>query len=88
MSFRLLVTLTVVEIVALVVVLAIYLIVIARQLRSISANLAKVTFGVRAVEQQCLTIEPAVTKVNQTLTEMAGVLPSLAQKAERLAAGR
>ncbi|MBA3306297.1 MAG: hypothetical protein H0U25_10285, partial [Thermoleophilaceae bacterium] len=43
--------LTVVEIVALVVILAIYLLVVASQLRSISAKLAEITWGARAVER-------------------------------------
>lgn len=88
MSFRVLMFLTVVEILLLVVVLAIYLIIVARQLRSIAANLAKVTFGVRAVEQQCAVIGPGVTRVNSILRDVAGALPGIADKAERVAAGR
>lgn len=85
MSTTLLVTLTVIEIVALVVVLAIYLIALARHFRSIANTLAKLTFGVRAVEQQVGVIGPGVTKVNQTLEEIAGALPAIAEKAERVA---
>lgn len=86
MSVTLLIVLTVVEIVALVVVLAIYLAQVAKHLRSIGASLAKVTFGVRAVERQVSVIGPGVGKVNQTLEEIAGALPGIAEKAERLAA--
>lgn len=85
MSTTLLITLTVIEIVALVVVLAAYLIAVARRLRSIADTLAKITFGVRAVEAQVGVIGPGVTKVNQTLGEIAGALPGIAAKAEQVA---
>ncbi len=85
MSTTLLVTLTVIEIVILVGVLAVYLILVAKHLRSIRATLAKITFGVRAVEQQVGVVGPGVTKVNQTLEEIAGALPGIAAKAENLA---
>lgn len=85
MSTTVLVTLTVIEIVALVVVLAFSLVGVARHLRSIADTLAKITFGVRAVEQQVGVIGPGVTKVNQTLEEIAGALPGIAAKAEQLA---
>lgn len=88
MSATVLITLTVVEIVLLVVVLAIYLILVTRHLRSIASTLAKVTFGVRAVEQQCSVIGPGVTQVNATLKEIADALPGIALKAEKLSAGR
>ncbi|HVM35330.1 MAG TPA: hypothetical protein VM784_08305 [Actinomycetota bacterium] len=88
MSFRMLMFLTILEIVALVVVLAIYLSLVSKHLRSIAATLAKVTFGVRAVEQQLNVIGPGVGKVNQILEETAGALPGIAEKAERLAAKR
>lgn len=85
MSTTLLVTLTVIEIVLLVVVLAGYLVAISRHFRSIADTLAKITFGVRAVEQQVGVVGPGVTKVNQTLEEIAGALPGIAEKAEKLA---
>lgn len=85
MSPGLLVTLTVLEILALVAVLGGFLVVIASHLRSISATLAKVTFGVRAVDQQCAVIGPGVTALNRTLGEIASALPQLANEAERLA---
>lgn len=85
MSTTLLVTLTVIEIVALVAVLAFFLILIARHLRSVADSLAKITFGVRAVEQQVSVVGPGVTKVNQTLEEIAGALPGIAAKAEAVA---
>lgn len=83
-----LLTLTIVEILALVLVLATYLVLIARHLRSISSTLAKVTFGVRAVDQQCANIGPSVLQINRVLQDIANVLPGLAGEAERLAAKR
>ena len=88
MSTRLLVTLTVLEILALVLALAVYLIMVAKRLRSIAATLAKVTFGVRAVEQQVSVIGPGVNQMNGTLEELSRVLPGLADRAERLASRR
>ncbi len=66
MTWRL--VLTIVEIAGLVIVLAIYLTTIARLLNSISSNLARITFGVRAVETQCAVIGPAVDRINGNLT--------------------
>ncbi len=80
----LLITLTVVEIVIVVGVLAGYLIAIARSLSRTSESLAKVTFGVRAIETQCASIGPSVTRINDQLTGIAGALEGLASKAERL----
>ncbi|MGI8425455.1 MAG: hypothetical protein ACR2FO_01660 [Actinomycetota bacterium] len=87
-SGRLLITLTTIEILALVIVLATYLIMISRLLRSIAATLAKVTFGVRAVDQQCANIAPAVSQVNAGLRDIVGALPGIASKAETLASRR
>ncbi len=83
MTWRL--VLTVVEIAGLVVVLAIYLTTISRLLNSISANLARITFGVRAVETQCAVIGPAVDRINGNLAETARGLNEAAASAERLA---
>ena len=85
MSFAVLMTLTVIEVVLLVLVLAIYLRVVTRQLRSISANLAKVAFGVRAVEEQ-VTIGSEVRQLNQLVSELAERdLPELTRKAQAAA---
>lgn len=87
MSFALLMTFTVIEIVLLVLVLAIYLRIVTRQLRSISATLAKVAFGVRAVEEQ-VTIGAEVRQLNQLVGELADRdLPNVARKAEQAARG-
>ncbi len=77
--------LTVVEIAGLVGVLAIYLAVVARLLNSISANLARITFGVRAVETMCAVIGPAVDKINGNLSQTANGLTQAAISAEQLA---
>ncbi|MCP9490551.1 MAG: hypothetical protein MSC31_11835 [Solirubrobacteraceae bacterium MAG38_C4-C5] len=87
MSEGLLTVLTVVEIVALVVVLAIYLMVVASQLRSISSTLAEVAFGARAVERQCRAVRSNVGNVNMVLEQIADTLPGVVDKAERKSRG-
>ena len=82
----LLVVLTVAEILVFVAAVAGYLIAIARSLNRTSASLAKVTFGVRAIEKQAEPIGPGVTRINQQLTTIAGALDGVATLAE--AAGR
>ena len=81
---NLLITLTVVEILVVVVALATYLIKISRSLHAIAANLAKVTFGVRAVETQCASIGPNVVSINEKLTVIAGAVEGLADQTEAL----
>ena len=83
MTWRL--ALTILEIAGLVIVLAIYLATIARLLNSISANLARITFGVRAVETQCAVIGPAADRINANLADTASALTDAAASAERLA---
>jgi len=85
MSVALRVTLTVAEIVLVVLTLAYFLNRVARQLVHITQTLAKVTFGVRAVETQCAVIGPAADRINANLTEAAGGLEKAAVLAERLA---
>jgi hypothetical protein len=77
--------LSLLEIVALILVLAIYLTVIGNQLRSISQNLARITFGVRAVETMCAVIGPAVDRINGNLQDICSGLQEAAVEAERLA---
>jgi hypothetical protein len=77
--------LTLIEIAALIIVLAIYLTVIGNQLRSISATLARITFGVRAVETMCAVIGPAVDRINGNLEDVCQNLQTAAAEAERLA---
>jgi hypothetical protein len=82
----LLVTLTIVEIVLVAVVLVYYLVRIAASLRRTSALLAKVAFGVRAIETQTKVIGPSVLTVNEQLTGVADALADLTDLAD--AAGR
>ncbi|MDQ6798621.1 MAG: hypothetical protein M3011_11510 [Actinomycetota bacterium] len=79
------IVLTVIEIAGLVIVLALYLATVARLLNSISANLARITFGVRAVETMCAVIGPAVDKINGNLASTANGLTQAAISAEQLA---
>jgi uncharacterized protein YoxC len=81
----LLIVLTVLEVLALVVVLAIYLIAISRTLRRTSTTLAKVSFGVRAIETQCEPIGPSVVKINGQLETIAGALAGVAELAKTTA---
>lgn len=86
MSFRLLMTLTVIEVLALVVVLAAYVMLLTHRLQSIAATLAKVAWGVRAVESEVSSIGPSVTRINGALRELTDeLLPAAASKAERIA---
>jgi hypothetical protein len=84
----LLVTLTVVEIVLVVAVLAYYLIRIAASLRRSAAVLAKVAFGVRAIETQCGAIGPSVLRINDQLSGVATALRDLTELADARATGR
>ena len=77
--------LTVFEIGLLVGVLAFFLNVVARQLNRICASLAKITFGVRAVETQCAVIGPAVDRINGNLVDINNDLTRSAAAAETLA---
>ncbi len=81
----LLTVLTVVEIALVVGALALYLVLISRSLRATSALLAKVTFGVRAIETQCEPIGPSVVKINGQLAVIAGALDGIAGLAEAAA---
>lgn len=87
MSETLLTVLSVVEVLALVIVLAIYLIVVASQLRSISSTLAEVAWGARAVERQCRAVRSNVGQINWGLEEVARTLPGVVDKAERAGRG-
>ncbi len=80
----LLITLTVAEIVLVIGVLAYYLVQISKSLHETSRHLAKITFGVRAVETQCSTIGPNVARINEQLTAIGGVVGGAADKAEAI----
>lgn len=81
----LLVTLTVAEILVVVVVLVWYLVRIAASLRRTSVLLGKVSFGVRAIETQCEVIGPAVLQVNDRLAGVAEALGDLTELADSAA---
>lgn len=81
----LLITLSVVEVVLVIAVLAYYLIQISKSLHETSRHLGKVTFGVRAVETQCSSIGPSVVRINEQLTTIAGAVGGVADKAEAIA---
>ncbi len=78
--------LTVAEIVLVLVVLVVYLVAIRRRLELVTETLAKITFGVRAIESQTASIGASVTRLNRELQAIAGALGPLAEKADRLAA--
>jgi hypothetical protein len=88
MNQRTLVTLSVLEILALVVVLTLYLVAVGRRLRSIATNLGKVAAGVATIEGHVGLVGPTVTQLNGTLEEIVGALPAIASEAGRVAAGR
>ena len=85
MSTGLLVTLTVVEIVLLVIVLALFVILITRQLRAIANDLAQLSAGIiRAIQGDVCLVGAGVTILNKKLNAIAGALPAIAEKAESL----
>ena len=88
MSESLLTWLSVTEILVLILLLAIYLLWVGRQLRSISATLAEVAWGARAVERQLRAVRSNIGQVNSALSDMVQVAPGLAQMAETYARGR
>jgi hypothetical protein len=88
MSEGLLTVLSVVEIVTLVLLLAIYLLWVGRQLRSISATLAEVAWGARAVERQLRAVRSNIGQINAALADMVEVAPGLVRMAENYARGR
>ena len=81
----LLVTLTIIEIVLVLVVLVYYLARVAASLRRTSTLLGKVAFGVRAIETQTEVIGPSVLKVNDQLATVANALADLTDLAEAAA---
>lgn len=80
----LLVALTIVEIVLVLAVLVGYLVAVAASLRRSAVILAKVSFGVRAIETQTQAIGAHVPELNKRLTGLSHGLGDLA----RLAAAR
>ena len=75
-----LITLSVLEIVALVAVLAFFLVVLTKLLSRVASNLHQVSSGVAAIEGH-LTILGAVPSVNDNLDAIAAALPVVARTA-------
>ena len=69
-----LIVLTLIEVAALVGVLAVYLITIAATLRTVARTLGQVTFGVRAIEKQTEPLGPVLRDVNELLERVVGAL--------------
>ena len=85
MSTNLLIFFTVLEIVALVAVLGVFLLLIAARLRSIDANLDVLVKGLGEVDRHVAAIAPTAVKINEPLSDIAGALPAIAGRAEHLA---
>ncbi len=83
----LLVTLSILEIVAVAGVLVVYLLKIGGSLRRTAVLLGKVSFGVRAIETQCSAIGPSVVAINGQLAAIAAGLGDLTELAGAGAAG-
>lgn len=82
---NLLIVLTVAEIVLVIGVLAFYLNRISGSLHETARHLAKVTYGVRAVETQASSIGPSVTKINEQLTTITSAMVGVVDRAEAIA---
>lgn len=80
-----LIVVTVAEIVLVLVVLATYLGLVRQSLRRSAQTLAKVGFGVRAIETQAGAIGPSVVRINTALEEIAAAAPGLVERVDRLA---
>ncbi|MBV8539746.1 MAG: hypothetical protein JO063_14530 [Pseudonocardiales bacterium] len=87
MSTGLLVVLTVVEIVALVVVLALFVILITRRLRSLADTLQRVSgVVIGSIQGDVFLVGAGAAILNRKLNAIAGMLPAIAEKAESLPA--
>jgi hypothetical protein len=87
MSTALLMILTVIEIVALVVVLALFLIAITRRLRSIANTLGQISGGVLgAIQGDVCLIGAGAAILNRQLNTITQAVSALADKAESLPA--
>jgi methyl-accepting chemotaxis protein len=85
MSTMLLIVLTVVEILALVVVLALFVIALTRRLRSVATALGQLSGGdLRAIQGDVFLIGAGAAILNRQLDTIAGALPAIAEKAESL----
>jgi hypothetical protein len=90
MSTELLVTLTVVEIVVLVAVLALFVILISDRLRSVANALGQVSGenmggDIPRIQANVCLLGAGSALLNRRLDALAGVLPAMAEKAEAMA---
>ena len=89
MSTELLVILTIVEIVALVVVLALFVIAITRRLRSVADTLGQVSGRfISAIHGKVCLVGAGAAILNRQLDAIASALPAVAEKAESLPSQR
>ncbi len=84
-SDTLLTLLSVLEAVALVVVLAIALINVRIRLRKIAALLASLARGVGDVQGHLRLVTPTVPQINAPLRDIVGALPVMCEMAETIA---
>lgn len=76
---------TVLEVVIVVWALVRHLGRLDRKLKDLSFRLSHIAFGVNAVEWQTGRLGPSVLRLNAALRAIAGALPPLIDKAERVA---
>jgi hypothetical protein len=88
MSVELLVVLTVVEIVLLVAVLAVFVLLLTRRLQATADTLGQVAGGLGAVQEDVALVGPGAALLESKLRVIVGALPAIAAKAESVAAGR
>jgi hypothetical protein len=81
------VLLSVIDIVALIAGLALYLYIVGRQLARIATNLEECAELVRTIKGHAEAIEPGLEHVNRTGGVVAGALPLLYGMAEGIVAG-
>ncbi len=79
--------LTVVEITALIAVLAIYLFIVGMQLKKVAGNLEDAADLVWKIKQNAECIEPGLKRINHTGAAVAGALPLLYGMAEGIVVG-
>jgi hypothetical protein len=82
-----LVVFTVIDIVALVAVLAIYLYVVGKQLTKVAGNLEDAADLVWKIKQNAEVIAPGLERINRTGGVVAGALPLLYGMAEGIVTG-
>ena len=82
-----LVLLSVIDIVALIAGLALYLYIVGRQLSRVATNLEECAGLVRTIKGHAEAIEPGLEHVNRTGGVVAGALPLLYGMAEGIVTG-